>query len=100
MANKKRESDLFETLRESGLRKRVAKTMSQSAVRGKRGTSPASVSSTIDKLRQAASELESRVGGASERSEAAKRAARTRKRNASKRSASAKTAVKTRSKAN
>ncbi len=97
MANKKRDADLFETLRESGLRKRVARTMSKSAGRGKRGTAPANVSSTIDKLRQAASELERRVGGPSQRSEAAKKAARTRKRNASKRSESARKAAKTRS---
>lgn len=98
MANKKRDSDLFNTLRESGLRKRVARTMSQSPGPGKRGTSSASVSRTIDKLRQAASELEGRVGGASQRSEAATKAARTRKRNAAKRSASAKKAAKTRAK--
>ncbi len=98
MANKKRDEDLFETLRQSGLRKRVAKTMSTTAGRGKRDNSPAGVSSTVEKLRQAASELERRVGGASARSEAATKAARTRKRNASKRSASAKKAAKTRSK--
>lgn len=96
MANKKRDHDLFKTLRENGLRKRVARTMSQSAGRGKRGTAPAGISSTIEKLRQAASELESRVGGASPRSAGAKKAAQTRKRNAAKRSASAKKAAKTR----
>jgi hypothetical protein len=98
MANKKRDPDLFKTLRESGLRKRVARTLSQSAGRGQRGTGPASVSSTIERLRQAASELESRVGGASQRSEAAKKAAGTRKRNAAKRSDGAKKAAKTRAK--
>jgi len=98
MANKKRDSELFKTLRESGLRKRVARTLSQSAGRGQRGTSPASVSSPIEKLRRAASELESRVGGASPRSEAAKKAAGTRKNNAAKRSERAKKAAKTRAK--
>jgi hypothetical protein len=100
MANKKRDSELFKNLRDSGLRKRVARTMSQSAGRGQRGTGPTSVSSAIEKLRQAASELESRAGGASPRSEAAKKAARTRKRNAAKRSERAKKAAKTRAKKN
>ncbi|MDQ6729644.1 MAG: hypothetical protein M3022_04935 [Actinomycetota bacterium] len=99
MANRKRDSDLFETLRESGLRKRVAKTMSKSAGRGKRGTSPASVSSTIDRLRQAASALESRADAASQRNQAARKAARTRRRNAVKRSAKAKQAADSRAKA-
>lgn len=98
MAKRKQDPDLFETLRASGLRKRVAAAMSKSAGRGGRGASQANVSNTIDKLRQAASELERRVGGTSQRSEAAKKAARTRKRNAAKRSASAKKAARTRAK--
>ncbi|MGI8713474.1 MAG: hypothetical protein ACR2NR_09875 [Solirubrobacteraceae bacterium] len=95
MANKQRDSDLFEVLRESGLRKKVARAVTESAGRAKKGAPPKTVSNTVEGLRAAASELEHRVSG-SRRSEAAKQAARTRKRNAAKRSASAKKAARTR----
>jgi hypothetical protein len=95
MASRKRESDLFDVLRQSGLRKKVAKALSESAGRAKRGKPPTGVARTVENLRTAASELENRVTG-SRRTEAAKKAARTRKRKAVKRSASAKKATKTR----
>jgi hypothetical protein len=95
MANRKRESNLLDVLRQSGLRKKVAKTLNESAGRAKRGKPPTGVARTVENLRAAASELENRVSG-SRRSEAGKKAARTRKRNAVKRSASAKKAAKTR----
>lgn len=98
MAKNNRNADLFHTLRQSGLRKKVAKAVAESASRAKRGKPPTAVSRTIDNLRTAASELENRVNG-SRRSEAAQKAAQTRKRNAAKRSASAKKAAKTRAKA-
>jgi hypothetical protein len=98
MANKKRESGPFDGLRQSGLRKKVAKALSDSAGRTKRGKPPTGVARTVESLRTAASELENRVSG-SRRSEAGKKAARTRKRNAAKRSASAKKAAKTRARA-
>ncbi|MGB9183736.1 MAG: hypothetical protein WCB67_06695 [Solirubrobacteraceae bacterium] len=94
MANRKRESDLFDVLRQSGLRRKVARALNESG-RAKRGKSPTGVARTVENLRSAASEIESRVSG-SRRTEAAKKAARTRKRNAVKRSASAKKAAKTR----
>jgi hypothetical protein len=56
------------------------------------------VARTIENLRSAAAELEDRVR-APKRSEAAKKAARTRKRKAAERSAAARKAAKSRSKA-
>ena len=97
MARRKQNSDLFDALRESGMRKKVAKALTNSAGRARRGKAPTGVESTIQNLRDAAAALEHRVGR-SDRSEAAKKAARTRKRNAEKRSASAKKAAKTRAK--
>jgi hypothetical protein len=98
MAKNKRDADLIQTLRESGLRKKVAKTVTESASQTKQGKPPTAVARTIDSLRTAASELEDRVHG-SRRSAAGQKAAQTRKRNAAKRSASAKKAAKTRAKA-
>jgi hypothetical protein len=91
---KKHDKDLLQTLRKSGLRKKVARTLTGPANRGKR--SPL-VIRTVENLRTAALELEKRVTGAT-RSEAAKKAASTRKRNAAKRSAAARKAAKTRAK--
>ena len=88
MARRKQNADLFDALRESGMRKKVAKALTNSNGRARRGKSPTGVESTIQNLRDAAAALEHRVGR-SDRSEAAKKAARTRKRNAAKRSASA-----------
>ncbi|HET9104206.1 MAG TPA: hypothetical protein VFN55_12710 [Solirubrobacteraceae bacterium] len=98
MARTKHNADLFDALRESGMRKKVAKALTSSAGRARRGKTPSTVESTIQNLRNAAAALEHRVGGGTDRSEAAKKAARTRKRNAAKRSASAKKAAKTRAK--
>lgn len=99
MAGRKRDADLIAVLRESGLRKKVAKRLTDSVGKAGRGKAPAGVTRTVDSLRDAAAELERRVSGSSRRSEAGKKAARTRKRNAAKRSASAKQAAKTRAKA-
>ena len=94
---KQKNADLFDALRESGMRRKVAKALTNSAGRARRGKAPTSVQSTIQNLRDAAAALEHRVGGSS-RSEAAKKAAQTRKRKAAKRSASAKKAAQTRAK--
>ena len=92
---KKRDKDLFDNLRKSGVRKKVARAASESAATAKNGESPKAVKRTVKSLKQAASHLESHVHGSS-RSEAAKKAARTRKRNAAKRSETAKKAARTR----
>jgi hypothetical protein len=93
---KKQDNDLFDALRASGLRKKVARGLTDSAARAKSGKHSSTVTRTVESLRDVASELESRVSHSS-RSDAAKKAARTRKRNADKRSASARKAAKTRS---
>jgi hypothetical protein len=98
MARRKRDADLISMLRASGLRKKVAKRLADSAGKAKGGKAPPSISRSVKGLRDAASELEHRVTGSSRRSEAAKKAARTRKRNAAKRSATATKAAKTRAK--
>ena len=92
---KKHEKDLFDSLRKSGVRKKVAKAASKSTATAKNGNQSKAVTRTVESLKQAAADLESHVHGSS-RSEAAKKAARTRKRNAAKRSESAKKAARTR----
>jgi hypothetical protein len=92
---KKREKDLFDSLRNNGVRKKVAKAASESAAMAKNGKPAKAVTRTVESLKQAASDLESHVHGSS-RSEAANKAARTRQRNAAKRSETAKKAARTR----
>jgi hypothetical protein len=97
---KKRDKDLLETLRKSGLRKKVARALTGSdakTTRGKGGKQSPLVTRTVENLRTAALELEKRVGGPS-RSGAAKKAASTRKLGAARRSAAARKAAKTRAK--
>jgi hypothetical protein len=95
MANKK-DRDLVDVLRASGLRKKVARALAGSARRRKGSKT---VSDSVESLRKAASHLERRSVDP-KRSEAGKKAARTRTRNAAKRSAAAKKGAKTRAKAN
>ena len=94
----KNDKALFDNLRKHGVRKKVAKTASKSAAAAKNGESPRAVTRTVDSLKRAASDLEKHVHRSS-RSEAAKKAARTRRRNAAKRSQTAKKAARTRAKA-
>jgi hypothetical protein len=76
---KKRDQDLLRTLRENGVRKKVARAASKVTGRPQSSKQTNLIDRTIEGLRSAADSLESRVGG-SRRSEAAKKAARTRKR--------------------
>jgi hypothetical protein len=94
MAKNKQADDLFDHLRARGVRKKVAK-----ALAGADGTKRAEAlaRTAIADLRSATETIKDRVVDRdSKRSEAAKKAARTRKRNAAKRSASAKKASATR----
>lgn len=91
----KKDKQLSAALRESGVRKKIARTLTDSAGRATQAKSSKAVTRTVESLRAAATELESRLGN-STRSEAAKKAARTRKRKAAKRSAAAKKAAQTR----
>jgi hypothetical protein len=94
---KGRDNDLMKTLRDSGVRKKVARAVSDAT--GKASEKERDlVNRTARSLRSAADELERRAGG-SKRSEAARKAARTRKRQATKRSVSARKSAQTRSRA-
>jgi hypothetical protein len=98
MARKSKQDELFDRLRASGLRKRVARTLADATTRTSKNT-PKGVKKVTSDLRAMASEIEDRVtGGPAKRKAAAKKAANTRKRNAAKRSTAAKKAAKTRAK--
>jgi hypothetical protein len=92
--------ELFETLRARGLRTRAARLASDAMATGRGGAGKGTnaVRGLIADLRKAADDLEDRLtGGKSKsRSEAAKKAARTRARKANQRSAAAKKAAATR----
>jgi hypothetical protein len=96
MANKKNQ-DLFDTLRNSGLRKRVAKTIAGTS-RKTDGRVPAPARKALNDLRSVVGELEHRLAGTAgdRRKAGAIKAARTRKAAAAKRSKSAKKAARTR----
>ena len=89
-----RNNDFVSFLRSQGLRKRVARALSdlESGGRDARGNAEKLARRVISDLRSAAEEIEKRlnVGGAGTRSSAAKKAAATRKRSARKRSTAAK----------
>ena len=98
MARSKREQELFDLLRARGLRKQVARKLSSAASKTN-GSLPQPVRSALDDLSALSREVEDRVTGkGNKRSEAASKAARTRKRNAAKRSAAAKRGARTRAK--
>ena len=92
----KRDKDLVDTLRASGLRKKVAKALADSADSATGKNAPEALRRSAVRLRSAASMLERRAEK-SRRSDAAQKAARTRQRNAAKRSAAAKRGARTRS---
>ena len=93
----KQNQDLFQTLRASGLRKRVARNVAKVS-KSADGRIPAPARKAIDDLRSLAGELENRLGGsaAQRRKAGALKAARTRKAKAAKRSQAAKKAARTR----
>jgi hypothetical protein len=101
MAKKKRDNDLFDHLRARRVRERVANALaSRSGNRAKgRKKAEALARGAITDLRSAADAIIHR--DAKKRSEAAKKAARTRKRNAEKarRSTAARKAARTRARA-
>lgn len=100
--SKKKDNDLFDTLRARGLRKKVARTVADVTGNGKRtsGRGEKVARQVLADLNKAADEVRGRLpGGATARSEAGRKAALTRKRNAAKRSASARKGAATRAKA-
>ena len=97
MAKNKQADDLFDHLRARGVRKKVAKALSDGANGAKgRKRAEALAQAAIADLRSASDAIKGVVSRDSKRSEAAKKAARTRKRKAAMRSASAKKAAATR----
>ena len=97
---KNRNTDMFASLRSQGIRKRVARALSdlESGGRDARGNAEKLARRVIADLRSAADTLEKRldIGGAGTRRTAAKKAARTRKRTAAKRGTAAKKGATTR----
>jgi len=98
VAKKSNSSDLFDTLRAAGLRKKVASSVSDALASGRRRADPPkAVKSVVADLKRVADEIEDRAtGGPQKRKAAAKKAAATRKRNAAKRSQAAKKGARTR----
>jgi len=95
---KKRDEDLMTTLRDNGVRKKVARAVSEATDGAPNSEQKNLIDRTVEGLRTAADSLESRAGG-SRRSESAKKAARTRKRKAAERSAAARRGARTRARA-
>jgi hypothetical protein len=93
------DKDLYERLRNSGVRKKAAKQVSR-VMPGKKNPGTKAAERVANDLSSAVTEIRDRVTGGSskKRSEAAKKAARTRKANQKKRSQTAKKAAKTRKK--
>jgi hypothetical protein len=96
----KRDKGLYDRLRASGIRKKVAASVADAA--GSGGTrSKKVINGAADYLRGLVSDLEDRArGGPAKRKATAKKAANTRKRNERKRSEAAKKAARTRAKKN
>jgi len=101
MAAKSQADVLFERLRANGLRKRVARDLSD-ALSSASGSRPSKAAQArIADLQKVVADLEDRAkGGPAKRQAAAKKAAATRKRRAAQRSAAAKKGARTRAKAN
>src|SRR5918996_1860071 len=94
------DDQLFDRLRSSGLRKRVARDLSSALAKADGTRASKAVHSTIGDLRKLVDELEDRAdGGPQKRQAAAKKAAATRKRQATARSTAAKKAARTRARA-
>ncbi len=100
MATKTPTPELFDRLRATGLRKRVARDLSDALSKAGNTRASQAAHGTIGELRKLVEELEDRAsGGPQKRSTAAKKAATTRKQQAAKRSAAARKGARTRAKA-
>ncbi len=88
---------LFDRLRANGLRKRVARDLSQALGAASSSRPSKAAQGHVTELRKLVADLEDRAkGGPAKRQAAAKKAAATRKRKANARSAAAKKAARTR----
>ena len=90
----KRDTDLFQALRAAGLRKKVAHAVTDATRKTRRGKQSKLLVKTIENLTTAVAKIERRTAG-NKRTEAARKAARTRKRETAARSTVAHTAAKT-----
>ena len=96
MAKVKGSDRLYKRLRDSGVRKRVARELSQLPGVGRAGKkAPKPARQALERLQAAVGELEKHTGRG-DRKAAAQKAARTRKRNQQSRSRAARKAAKTR----
>jgi hypothetical protein len=94
------DNQLFDRLRSSGIRKRVARDLSSALAKTDGTRASKAVHDTIGDLRKLVDELEDRArGGPEKRRAAAKKAAATRRRQATQRSTAAKKAARTRARA-
>jgi hypothetical protein len=96
--SRRADQDFIDRLRNSGLRKKVARQVADatSSARGRSKPTKA-VRGVLDDLKSLTSQIEDRVtGGPGKRRATARKAAATRKRNAAKRSAAAKKGARTR----
>jgi hypothetical protein len=97
MAKSKRDKDLVERLRASGIRRKTAELMADATDRRRKPTKR--VQSAVREMSKMISDVQDQIsGGPAKRKAAAKKAAQTRKANAAKRSAAAKKAARTRAK--
>ncbi len=99
MAKTKQDKKLYGKMRENGIRKRVAKELSELPARVSGGKqAPKPLRDAVDRLEGLVKELKSHTDRG-DRKTAARKAARTRSQNAASRSASARKAARTRAKA-
>ena len=91
----KPDTDLFQALRTAGLRKKVARAVTDATRTTKPGKQSKLLVRTIENLNAAAAEIGRRAGG-NKRTEAEKKAAPTRTRKAAARSTAIRKAAKTR----
>ena len=99
VAKTKADKKLYTRLRDSGIRKKVAKGVAE-AIPAKGQKKPTMAHRVADELTAAANSIRDRAGGGSrKRSKAAKKSARTRKANVAKRGNSAKKGARSRAKA-
>lgn len=92
------DKELYQRVRASGVRKRVARTVAEAAGKADSRT-PKALNDAAKSLRSIAAELEDRAkGGPAKRKRAAQKAVRTRRAKATQRSQAAKKGAKTRTK--
>lgn len=97
MANSKQNKKLYARMRENGVRKKVAKQLTEltSDLKGGKRRAPKPMREAVDRLEATVDELRAHVG-LSDRQAAARKAARTRAANSRRRSTAARKAARSR----